>query len=131
MTRSKSVNNEDIPLTEEEEAAEDARILAGIVLKKELDKLKARTDGSETLQELVAPYSEEERGTWGIQEAEAMEYQDNNNAPCVMIRRIAYHRGIEVSELVVKIMDNVELFKYVAGDILGVQQKAIDDIETG
>lgn len=129
MTRSKSVNGEDIPLTEEEEAAEDARIQAGIVLKKELDKVNARKDGSTTLLELVAPYSEEERGTWPTQEAEARAWQLDNNAPCIMIRRIAYHREITMDVMVKKIIDNVELFQYVAGDILGVQQKTIDDLE--
>lgn len=90
---------------------------------------EARSDGTKILLELVAPYSEEEWGTWFTQESEAREWLVDNESPCIMIRRIAYHREITVAVMVEKIMDNVELFKYVAGDILGVQQKTIDDIE--
>lgn len=94
-----------------------------------VNEIKIRHEGSQALLDLTKPYSEEERGTWSTQESEARLYLIDNNAPCVMIRRIAFHRGISVAELVIKIMDNVELFQYVAGDILGVQQKKVDDLE--
>jgi hypothetical protein len=126
----KYVNGELVKLTPEEEA----EVLAGQPTAEEIKRggiKHARDSGSITLLELVEPYSQEERETWADQRTEAAEWLLNNDSPCIMIRRIAYQRGITMDVMVDKIMENVELFKYVAGDILGVQQKAIDDIEAG
>lgn len=119
------------------EAIPEADVEAWLITKaKNENVVIARADGSKALLQLTSPYSEEERVTWPTQEAEAREWIANSETmyepeiPVIMIRRIAFHRGITMQVMVDKIMENVELFQYVAGDILGVQQKQIDDIET-
>jgi hypothetical protein len=87
-----------------------------------------RAQGAAQLRALTMPYSEVEIQTWQTQEKEALEWQANNDAPCVTIRNMAATRGIDVSLLVQKILANAAKFKQYSGMILGAQQAALDQL---
>lgn len=88
-----------------------------------------RSGGSARLLALAAPYSAEERESWPQQKEEAQEFQLDQLCNCPMIRNMATTRGIGVDLMASKILENADLFKTVAGQILGQQQKLLDRIE--
>lgn len=89
---------------------------------------RIRDDGAAKLAALGNPYSEEEQKTWDTQEAEALAWMADNSAKCPLITGMAVNRGIPISLMVQKILENAELFKDVSGKILGLQQKALDQL---
>jgi hypothetical protein len=93
---------------------------------KEIQEHRIRGVGSVQLSDIIQPYSREERETWFTQETEARAWIVNNNTSCPMITSMATARGISVSLMVQKIIENSDIFKAAAGTILGNQQKDID-----
>lgn len=87
-----------------------------------------RRTGAEQLLALGNPYLKEERETWITQEAEARAWVKDNSAVCPMISAMATTRGIPLSLMVQKIIENADLFKGAAGQILGAQQKSLDEL---
>lgn len=87
-----------------------------------------RTAGAVRLLALTTPYSAEERESWANQQKEAEAWTLNNSAPVPMITAMATARGITIAVMVGKIMDNVDLFRAAAGQILGTQQALLDQI---
>lgn len=77
---------------------------------------------------IAQPYGPEERETWKTQEEEALQWQDDNNAPCPMIRAMSTARGITMQLMVEKILENSALFRAASGQILGLQQKELDQL---
>lgn len=88
-----------------------------------------RSGGSKRLLALAAPYSAEERESWPQQKEEAQEFQLDQLCNCPMIRNMASTRGIGVDLMAAKILENADLFKTIAGQILGLQQRLLDRIE--
>jgi hypothetical protein len=82
------------------------------------------------LSDIAAPYGPEERETWKTQEEEALQWQSDNTAPCVMIRAMATTRGITMELMVEKILENAALFRAASGRLLGAQQKELADLES-
>jgi hypothetical protein len=80
------------------------------------------------LRDLVRPYLEEERASHLAQEAEALQWQADNAAPCVLIRNMAANRGIPVGIMVEKILENAALYRAECGRLLGLQQKELDEL---
>lgn len=102
-----------------------AEIAAGA---KDIAAQKIRDEASVKLAALGNPYSEEEQKTWATQESEARAWLQDNTVPCPLITGMATNRGIPLSLLVQKIIENADLFKEVSGKILGDQQKALDQL---
>lgn len=88
-----------------------------------------RAEGSRRLITLATPYSAEERESWAQQQADANEYQVNPNCACTLMRQIATTRGITLQLMAEKILENAALFKIVSGQILGKQQRLLDQVE--
>lgn len=89
-------------------------------------EIAARNWGAAQLGLLAAPYTERERETWHVQQREAEAWLVDPIASVPMITSMAADRGITISDLVDKIMGNVNAFRVVSGSILGKQQKLID-----
>jgi hypothetical protein len=87
---------------------------------------KIRSEGSRRLAMMAKPYQDEERETWIIQanEAEALIADPETLAP--MLRALAALRGIELADLVTKVIGNANLFRVASGQILGQQQALLD-----
>ena len=110
--------------------ATDSDVLAAFPGLRDNMAANIRIEGSHHLLALAAPYSPEERETWIQQQREAEEWLVNNSAAAPMVRAMAAARGITVAELVSRIMENVNLFRAAAGQVLGIQQGLIDRIYT-
>lgn len=91
-------------------------------------ELEIRAEGGRRLEALASPYGPEERETWTTQQREAREWLADNAANVPMITALARYRGITISELVSRIMENVGLFETASGVILGQQQGLLDSI---
>lgn len=103
-------------------------ILNTVKAKKDQSML-VRQIGARLLNDLASPYAPEERDTWAIQAKEAEAYLVDNSASTTMIDAIATARGISKDDLVLKIMENNNLFRAASGMILGKQQALLDAIE--
>ena len=83
---------------------------------------------SNILKKVVEPYSKEERETWERQERQARLYLTNPTATVPFISKQAEKRGKSVSDLVDLIMENVVEYEETCGEILGLQQKELDEL---
>jgi hypothetical protein len=88
-----------------------------------------RSGGSQRLLALAGPYTAEERETWATQHDQAEAWMLDPECDCAMIRQMAAARGITIDSMVAKIMENVVLFEMASGQILGIQQRLLDQIE--
>lgn len=70
-----------------------------------------------------------ERDTWQDQEAEALAYQADSNAPSPLLTGIATQRGITVSELAQRVIANAAAWRAAAPALCGQRQAASDQIE--
>lgn len=84
--------------------------------------------GNAELSKLAMPYGAAERETWHVQHREAEAWLADNGARIPLISAMCTARDIPVSVMVGKIMENVDLFQYLAGNIMGRQQGLIDQI---
>lgn len=117
--------------------ATSSQIFATFPQIRQKKEAEIRAEGSRRLLALAQPYSAEERESWPQQKEEAVEFHDtyqpetqSSPCPCEMIRNMATARGIPVSVMADKILENAALFKAAAGQILGIQQGLIDSIAT-
>ena len=108
-----------IPMTADEVARKVSEYKPLIEAKKKLTKEKYIKQAKE----LVADYDQYEIDTFITQETEAKEWQANNDADVPLIRAIASARGIEVDELVNKILAKASAMKVAIGAIIGSKQK--------
>lgn len=88
-----------------------------------------RAEGARKLSSLASPYTTEERESWPTQQKEAEEWQKDSNCKCDFIRSMSTAREIPLSTMVGKIMENVSLFRIIAGQILGKQQNLLDQVD--
>ena len=84
--------------------------------------------GSKKLQNLIEPYSSEERETWVYQQAEAEAYSVDSTVSTPYCDSLAIARGIDRVTLLLKIKANIDSFKLTSAYILGEQQKHLDII---
>lgn len=77
---------------------------------------------SERMKNLMVEASDLEMATWEEQKREALLYQADSNASTPLIDILATGRGITRSELVTKILNNVEAYKVKLANLLVEQQ---------
>jgi hypothetical protein len=97
----------------------------------QIRKLKTdeiREAGAARLSAMANPYRSAERETWATQQREARTWLNDHNAAVPMISAMAAERGLNLQEMVDKIMENVALFEAGSGQILGQQQRLLDQI---
>lgn len=87
-----------------------------------------RSKYSSMLLALAAPYSQEERETWKTQEEEALQWINNQESLCPMVRQMATNRGISMELMVSKILNSADKFRKASGQVLGLQQAELDII---
>jgi hypothetical protein len=90
---------------------------------------QVRREGARRLEQLVQPYTAAERESWSVQMQEAEAYLADPEAAVPLIATMAQARGITTAELVAKIRENMQLYRLVAGEILGRQQYLLDWID--
>jgi hypothetical protein len=76
--------------------------------------------------ELVAKYTDGEIRTWDQQRSEATAYTADNTVSTPLLSAIATARGITVSELATKILNNASAYESAYGTLLGRYQKNKD-----
>lgn len=107
-----------------------AEIVDTFPLLPEYFRMGVRKHFQEQLQGLATPYMAAERETWHVQQREAEAWLADKSAAVPMIAAMAATRGIQLPDLVDKIMENVVLFRQAAGQILGQQQAMLDEVNT-
>jgi hypothetical protein len=76
--------------------------------------------------ELVAKYTDGEIRTWDQQRSEATAYTADNTVSTPLLSAIATARGITVSELATKVLNNASAYESAYGTLLGRYQKNKD-----
>ena len=76
--------------------------------------------------ELVAKYTDGEIRTWDQQRSEATAYTADNTVSTPLLSAIATARGITVSELATKVLNNASAYESAYGTLLGCYQKNKD-----
>ncbi len=93
-----------------------------------LQKRRVRETYSGYMSAIAKPYSSEERETWFKQQEAAKSYAlDQTIEP--YIQTMADGRGIDVVVLLGKIQENIDLYNSAIFDLLGKQQKALDELD--
>jgi len=103
-------------------------VLLDLTQKKVETALAIRDKYSLLMAAVATPYSSEERETWHIQVKEADAYLAEPTTLTPMLSAMATSRGISLSEMVAKVKENDTLFCVVIGDLLGSQQKELDNL---
>lgn len=78
---------------------------------------------------LIAGYPAEERQTWAAQEAEALAWAADPNAPTPYLDGIAAHRGITVADMRAKTLEATTTFREVSQRLIGTRQALRDAIQ--
>jgi hypothetical protein len=78
---------------------------------------------SEKMKNLIVDASDLETATWEEQKREALLYQSDNTVSTPLIDILAAGRGIDKSDLVTKILTNVESYKIKLANLLVEQQQ--------
>lgn len=86
-----------------------------------------RAEGAKRLRTL-GPYLPEERDSWATQHAEAAAFRADANVPTPLIDAIVAARQIPKETLVGYIEKNAILYRVAAGNILGIQQRLLDQV---
>ena len=80
------------------------------------------------MKQVIKPYSDEERETWPTQLSEALDWTVDNTVEVPLLASIASDRGIPLSLLVDKVMENNRKYRSAIGSLLGQQQKELDEL---
>lgn len=75
---------------------------------------------------LTAGYPEAERLTWPVQQAEALAWEADNNAPTPYLDGLAVARGISAEEMRSKTLAQTQLFMAASQQLVGKRQKLRD-----
>lgn len=78
---------------------------------------------------LTSGYPNSERLTWPIQESEALAWQANNGTPTPYIDALAAARGLSRTDYLQRTLLKVQAFRAASAAMVGVRQKAMDQIE--
>lgn len=79
------------------------------------------------MEEVAYPYSEQERETW-FKQQRAYEVFEADGTILPYIQTMAGSRGIDVVDLLNKIGENIALYDQAIFDLLGKQQKELDEL---
>lgn len=77
---------------------------------------------------ITAVYSQTERDTWPIQEAEAAAWTENPSAPTPMLDAIAAQRSMTRPDLVASVLEKAAAFKALAGATFGKRRVLVDQV---
>ena len=77
---------------------------------------------------ITATATQLERDTWTVQEREAREWLTDNNATVPFITILASTRGVELAELVDRIMLKADAYSQLLAQSLGEKHKAEDNV---
>ena len=126
----KIVNGVQIELTQEEvaalEAEQAARAIPNAIAKKRKEIL---TQYSASVAQLTAGYDSQEIASWPQQAEEAKARNANPNAETPLVAAIAQARGMDLSEMVTRILQKEAVFKPMFGTILGTKQARLLALE--
>jgi hypothetical protein len=114
---------------EEGDLTDEAALLYYPAIKDEIAR-NIRGWYASLLNNIVSPYSPEERETWSIQTKETEAYVLDNTTPTPFIDALSANRNITKEVLITKIQENVTAFQVAAGTILGKQQAQLDILPT-
>ncbi len=78
------------------------------------------------IEPIASVYSQAERETWPIQEAEAVAWTANNLAPTPMLTALATARGETIADVVANVLTKAAAFKALAGATFGKRKAKID-----
>lgn len=90
--------------------------------------IEVRASAARAMESLAAPYLPQERESWDTQFKEATEWLADNGASVPMIAAMANNRGITVADMVGRIVENANLYRNTIGELLGKQQRLLDEI---
>lgn len=77
---------------------------------------------------ITSEYSQAERDTWPIQEAEAVALTANAAAPTPMLTAIAAQRGQTVADVSANVLVKAAAFKTLAGATFGKRRSLVDQV---
>lgn len=101
--------------------------LSGIAHAKAL-KLAEINEGCEnTMSQITATYPQSEMLTFDKQEQEARAYVLDNSVSTPLLSALAASRGIELAELVSRVITKADLFAALSGAVIG-QRQAMEDL---
>ena len=78
---------------------------------------------------ITSAYSQAERDTWPIQEAEAAAWLANPSAATPMLTALATQRNMAMADLVASVQVKAATFKALAGAVFGKRRALIDQVD--
>jgi hypothetical protein len=88
---------------------------------------QADQDFIDTMSPITMSVSQLERDTWIVQEREAREWLADDTSPVPFITTLAEARGVELAELVGRIIVKADAYSVMLAGALGVKHKVEDD----
>jgi hypothetical protein len=127
----KLVNGVRVELTQEEVEARQAEIAAN-ALPNALRQKKREIESQykSAVAQLTAGYDDKEISSWPQQAEEAKARNANPNAELPLVAAIAAARGMDLSEMVTRILQKEAAFKPAFGTILGTKQARLLALES-
>lgn len=104
-------------------AEKHAELLA-IIRSTLIDNIASKLDVLQ--QATLVGYSQTEKGSFSIQEKEALAWKEDNTTPCPMLTQIAENRGVPFEILAEKVLEKAALFAVGQGMLIG-QKQAFED----
>jgi hypothetical protein len=77
---------------------------------------------------ITSVYSQAERDTWPIQEAEAAAWSANSQAPTPLLSALAEQRALTMADLVTSVQTKAAAFKALAGATFGKRRALVDQV---
>lgn len=77
---------------------------------------------------ITSVYSQAERDTWPIQEAEAAAWSTNSLAATPLLSALAAQRGMAMADLVASVQTKATAFKALAGGTFGKRRALVDQV---
>jgi hypothetical protein len=127
----KIVNGVQIELTQEEIAAIEAERTARAIpnaLRQKKREIESQYQSS--VAQLTAGYDSQEISSWPQQAEEAKARNANPNAEVPLVAAIAAARGMDLTEMVTRILQKEAVFKPAFGTILGTKQARLLALES-
>jgi hypothetical protein len=127
----KLVNGVRVELTQEEIEARQAEITANAIpkaLRQKKSEILAQYNAS--VAQLTAGYDSQEIASWPQQAEEAKARNANPNAETPLVAAIAQARGMDLSEMVARVLQKESAFKPIFGTILGTKQARLAALES-
>jgi len=78
------------------------------------------------IESIVGSIPQYEINTWGKQEAQALAYTSNNNAPVPFIQNLAIERSITLAAMAKKILEKAAIYEELSSKALGQKHAAED-----